>query len=440
MTRLDNPREPEYFPEVFPRDDFPRYQWTEKPATLPHEVWMSETTHRDGQQGGLPLTTARSIEIYDLLCEVTGTSGAIRQAEFFPYRRSDRDALEYALDRHKNGAPLEPTTWIRGRAEDVLLIKDLGIIETGLLSSSSDYHTYHKFAGGDRKKAAEMYLEAVQLALDHGIRPRVHYEDTTRSVPDYVRWLTEQVLTMAQAYPASLAPRFRICDTLGIGLPFDDVALPRSIPRWITLMRELGVSSGQLELHPHNDTGLALANCLAAIRAGCGVISGCCLGVGERTGNAPIEAVIVHMLGMGYWDTGEVDLSLINRLADLYTGIGVGPSAKYPLFGRDAYVTRAGIHADGLNKFWWMYTPFNAPKLVGRDLEVALTKDSGQAGLLFLLKAHLGLECAKDDPRLLRVQTWLDEQFDHGRVAPVEWSELAPLVEAAFADPSEVLT
>ncbi|HEV2639538.1 MAG TPA: hypothetical protein VGX23_30655 [Actinocrinis sp.] len=433
MTTLENPAEPEYFPEVFPRDDFPRYHWTERPPDLPTDVWISETTHRDGQQGGLPLNTETSIEIYDLLCEVSGSSGAIRQAEFFPYRKSDRDALEYAIDRHKNGAPLEPTTWIRGRREDVLLIKDLNIVETGLLSSSSDYHTYHKFENGDRAKAAKMYLEAVQIALDHGIRPRVHYEDTTRSSPGYVEWLTEQVLELAGAYPAALAPRFRICDTLGIGLPFEDVELPRSIPRWIRLMRGLGLSSGQIELHPHNDTGLALANCLAAIRAGCGVISGCCLGVGERTGNAPVEAVIVHMLGMGFWETGQIDLKLINRLADLYTELGVGPSAKYPLFGKDAYVTRAGIHADGLNKFWWMYTPFNAPKLVGRELEVALTKDGGQAGITFLLTKHLGGEYAKEDPRVVKVKAWVDAQFDGGRVSPIEWAELAPVAAEAFA-------
>jgi 2-phosphinomethylmalic acid synthase len=98
----------------------------------------------------------------------------------------------------------------------VLLIKDLNIIETGLLSSTSDFHTYHKFTSGDRAKAAAMYLEAVEIALDHGIRPRVHYEDTTRSDPGYVEWLTEQVLSLAQRYPATLAPRFRICDTLGV--------------------------------------------------------------------------------------------------------------------------------------------------------------------------------------------------------------------------------
>lgn len=434
-----NAEQPEYFLDVFPRDAFPRYLWEDgtPPATLPHEVWLSETTHRDGQQGGLPLNTARSCQIYDILCEVTGDSRAIRHAEFFPYRESDRSALQYALDRYAAGAPVEPTTWIRARREDVLLIQKLGVTETGLLSSSSDYHTFHKFADGGRSKAAAMYLDAVEVALDHGIRPRVHLEDTTRSAPDFVHDLVEQVLRLAERYPAELTPRFRVCDTLGIGLPFADVAAPRSIPRWIRLLRGMGLQPSQIELHAHNDSWLVVANCLAAIYEGCGVISGCMLGTGERTGNAPLEAILMHLMGMGYFPDGSVDLRAVNELAALYAEIGVGPSPKYPLFGADAYVTRAGIHADGLNKFWWMYAPFNAPLLTGRELEVALTKDSGQAGLLFVLNKRLGTELDKTDPRVAKVKTWLDAQWDSGRVSAVEWDELEPQVAAVFGMATE---
>lgn len=429
----DSPERPEYFLDAFPRHAFPRYVWDEgeRPAALPEEVWLSETTHRDGQQGGLPLTTERSCQIYDIFCEITGESRAIRHAEFFPYRGSDRDALLYALDRYRDGAPVEPTTWIRARREDVELIQKLGVTETGLLSSASDYHTFHKFKGGGRSQAAAMYLDAVEVALDYGIRPRVHLEDTTRAAPEFVQSLVEHVLRIAERYPAELAPRFRVCDTLGIGLPFHDVAAPRSIPRWIRLLREMGLTSHQIELHPHNDTWLVVANCLAAIREGCGVISGTTLGTGERTGNAPLEAVLVHLLGMGYWPEGGVNLPAVNQLVELYDEIGAGPSAKYPLFGSDAYVTRAGIHADGLNKFWWMYAPFNAPLLTGRELEVALTKDSGRAGLLFVLNKRLGAR-EKTDPRIAQVQCWLDEQWESGRVSAVGWEELEPVVAEAF--------
>ena len=74
--------EPDYFAASFPRDGFPRFDWVQRPSGLPAEVWTTETTHRDGQQGGLPLTATASIRIYEILCAFTRNSGAIRQAEF----------------------------------------------------------------------------------------------------------------------------------------------------------------------------------------------------------------------------------------------------------------------------------------------------------------------------------------------------------------------
>lgn len=425
-------RTPEYFNDVFPVDAFPQYEWVERPNKLPNEIWMSETTHRDGQQGGLPLNVERSRRIYDILCRVTNWSGAIRQAEFFPYQKSDRDALQWALGMYKDGAPIEPTTWIRGRRDDVELICGLGVRETGLLCSASDYHTFHKFNPGNRRQAANLYLEAVEIALAAGIQPRIHLEDTTRAPVDFVQWLVDAVLDLARKYPESIRPRFRICDTLGIGLPYEDVALPRSIPRWISILTAKGVAGGDIEFHPHNDMWLVVANCLSAIRAGCGVISGTCLGTGERTGNAPLEAVMAHLMGMGYWRDSPVDLRVLNDLVALYHEIGEGVSPKYPMFGRDAFVTRAGIHADGINKFWPMYAPFNAPVLVGRNLEVALTKDSGLAGLIFMLRQELRQEFRKDDERVLQIFAWMEEQFQAGRCFPIRWYELETMAGRLF--------
>src|SRR5262249_59069943 len=103
MASIIEPSEPEYYLNSFPRDAFPRYLWTERPPGLPPAAWTTETTHRDGQQGGLPLTTEQGLRIYDILCRFTGASGAIRQAEFFVYRPSDRQMLEGALDRYRAG-------------------------------------------------------------------------------------------------------------------------------------------------------------------------------------------------------------------------------------------------------------------------------------------------------------------------------------------------
>src|SRR5262249_52878529 len=150
------------------------------------------------------LTTEQSLRIYNILCRFTGASGAIRQAEFFAYRASDREALEGALERYRDGAPIEPTTWIRATSKDVALIRSLGVRETGMLASASDYHTFHKFSPGGRAQAAHTYLDAVQMTLAAGIRPRLHLEDATRAPMEFMRPFIEAVLQMAEPYGAAL--------------------------------------------------------------------------------------------------------------------------------------------------------------------------------------------------------------------------------------------
>ena len=429
--KVEDTPSPAYFRDHFPHDGFPSYVWSERPSELPAQAWTTETTHRDGQQGGLPLGIDESLAIYDLLCRFTGSSGAIRQAEFFVYRPSDRASLQGALERWRDGAPIEPTTWIRASRKDVALIRDLGVRETGMLASASDYHTFHKFSPGGRAAAAERYLEAVSVALDAGVRPRLHLEDATRAPLDFLLPFVEGVMMRADG--SGLRPKFRICDTLGLGLPYDDVAVPRSVPGLVRALRSLGLEADDLEFHPHNDTHLVVANSLAAVRAGCAVVNGTCLGKGERTGNAPLEGVLLHLLGMGYFDRNRPDFTALNELAGLYAELGQPLAPSYPLYGRDAHRTRAGVHADGLNKFWWMYAPFDVPELLGRPLEVSLTRDSGAAGLVFLLRQHLGLDVAKDDPRLVGIARWIDEQFARGRATGIEWEELEPLVRSALS-------
>ena len=430
LETITEPAEPELFERAYPRDGFPAYDWTERPAALPAAVWTTETTHRDGQQGGLPLTVEQGVRIYELQCAFTGTTGALRQAEFFVYSAADRAMLEAALERHADGAPVEPTTWIRASRKDAELVRRVGVRETGMLASASDYHTFYKFTPGGRRQAATTYLDAVRAVLDAGLRPRLHLEDATRAPREFVLPFVEAVQEVASAYPEILPPKFRICDTMGLGLPYDSVEWPRSVPKQVAALREAGVAAEDLEFHPHNDTHLIVANCLAALQAGCCAVNGTLLGKGERSGNAPLEAVLLHAAGMGCLP--EVpDFRALNDLVELYESRGEGLPAKYPLYGRDAHRTRAGIHADGLNKFWRMYAPFDVPELLGRPLELSFTKDSGLAGLVFLIRQHTGEELAKDDPRLAAVHEELARQFDAGRQTAVDWEEIAALLPSA---------
>ena len=79
-----------------------------------------------------------------------------------------------------------------------------------------------------------------------------------------------------------------------------------------------------------------------------------------------------------------------------------------------------------------MYAPFNVPQLLGRPLEVSITRESGLAGLVFLIRQHTGSAPNKDEPRLQGIQAWIAAQFDNGRQTAIEWEELAPLVERAM--------
>ena len=196
------------------------------------------------------------------------------------------------------------------------LIGELGVRETGMLASISDYHTFHKFKPGGRAQAAT-YLDAVRMALDAGIRPRLHLEDATRAPMDFMLAFIEAVRESERSDPANCARSFAcatrwgwVCRTMmwrchaAFRASFEPCAA--------------GLPPEDLEFHPHNDTWLVVANCLAAIREGCGAINGASLGKGERTGNAPLEAVLLHLIGMGFFAERRPDFTALNELAELY--------------------------------------------------------------------------------------------------------------------------
>jgi 2-phosphinomethylmalic acid synthase len=127
---------------------------------------------------------------------------------------------------------------------------------------------------------------------------------------------------------------------------------------------------------------------------------------------------------MGYYQEKIPNFLVLNEMVEFYASIGFPLPAKYPLFGDDAHRTRAGIHADGLNKNWRMYAPFDVQKLIGRNLEVSLTKDSGISGVQFVLRQHLGKELSKDHPIVEIAHKWIESEFEDGRMTSVEWEEL----------------
>ena len=146
-----------------------------------------------------------------------------------------------------------------------------------------------------------------------------------------------------------------------------------------------------LEWHGHNDFHKVLANATAAWLYGCMYANGTLLGYGERTGNPPLEGLIIDYVSLK-GETNGVDLPVITEIADYFEhAIGYRIPPNYPLVGRDFNVTRAGIHADGLLKDEEIYNIFDTTALLRRPPRVAIDKTSGSAGVAWWINSYYKL-------------------------------------------------
>ncbi|GAI83139.1 unnamed protein product, partial [marine sediment metagenome] len=171
--------EPNLYRKIFSYKEIPKVTFNHRlvPMFVPEEIWITDTTFRDGQQSRSPYKVNQIVKIYDYLHELDNDSGLIRQTEFFIYSKGDREAVEKCLSMGYKYP--EVTTWIRAKEEDFKLVKKMGIKETGILVPCSDYHIFRKL-NLTRRKAVELYISIVELALENGIIPRCHFEDITR--------------------------------------------------------------------------------------------------------------------------------------------------------------------------------------------------------------------------------------------------------------------
>ena len=225
---LQDVADPNLYRDVYPYTEIPKIAFNHRrvPYCMPEEIWITDTTFRDGQQSRAPYTANQIATMYEMLHRLGGERGLIRQCEFFVYTKKDREAVEKCMAMGYEFP--EVTTWIRAKKEDFLLARDMGIKETGILVSCSDYHIFKKL-GMTRGQALDHYLGVVKSAFEAGIRPRCHLEDITRAdfygfVVPFVNELTEL------SVEANIPVKIRMCDTMGYGGPYSGVALPRSVP------------------------------------------------------------------------------------------------------------------------------------------------------------------------------------------------------------------
>ena len=424
---LQDIAEPNLYRDLYPYDQIPKIAFNHRrvPMGMPEEIWITDTTLRDGQQSVEPYSVKQIVELYKLMSKLGGPYGIIRQTEFFVYSEKDRKALEECQSLGLKFP--EITTWIRANKEDFKLVKDLGIRETGILVSCSDYHIFKKLKK-TRKEAMEGYLAAVAQAFEAGVMPRCHLEDITRA--DFYGFVVPFVNElMKMSKDAGIPVRIRACDTMGYGVPFSEVAVPRSVPGIIYgLQHYSDVPSEMLEWHGHNDFYKSVANATTAWLYGASAVNCSLLGIGERTGNVPLEAMIMEYASLrGSLD--GMDTTAITEIAEYFKNeIGYKIPPMTPFVGKNFNVTRAGIHADGLLKDEEIYNIFNTDKILNRPASVSVSKTSGLAGIAYWINNNYQLKgektIDKKHPLVIALKEWVDKEYEDGRQTALSDIEL----------------
>jgi isopropylmalate/homocitrate/citramalate synthase len=430
--------EPNLIRDQFPVGEIPRLVLDSDrvPAEPAKEIWITDTTFRDGQQARTPFSVEQISHLFDLMHRLSGPKGIIRQSEFFLYSRRDWEALTACLTKGYEFPQV--TGWIRAVAKDFELVRQAGLSETGILTSISDYHIFIKLMKR-RREAIDSYMAIVKAAADAGLKAvRCHFEDVTRA--DFWGCVLPFALELRRfADESGLRVKIRLCDTMGYGLPMNDAALPRSIPKIVYyLKKETGIPEENLEWHGHNDFHRAHVNSVCAWLSGVSAVNGALCGLGERTGNSPVEALAIEYASIR-GTTDGMDLPVITEIAEYLVQAGVVIPDNFPFVGRDFTATGAGIHADGLIKAPEVYCVFDTNKVLGRQPTVIVTAKAGVAGVAFWVQAELrrrghDAKLDKRDPRVYQIHEWVTREYDNGRTTSISNQEMLDQTRLHFKE------
>lgn len=428
---LQDVENPNLHRQVFTYGKIPKtaFNMRHVPMECPKDLYISDTTFRDGQQAMQPFDVKDIVELYKKLHRLGGKNGMIRQSEFFLYSDKDKEAVKKCLDLGYEFP--EVTSWIRANEKDFEIVKEFGIRETGILVSCSDYHIFKKM-NMTRKQAMDKYLGIVKMALDKGIVPRCHFEDITRA--DYFGFVVPFAIELMKLSRESGIPiKIRACDTMGYGVTYPGTAMPRSVQGIIYGFRYYAeVPSEQLEWHGHNDFYKAVTNSATAWLYGCSTVNTTLLGIGERTGNTPLEAMAIEYTSLRGTSNG-MNLEVISEIADYFEDeMGYRIPPQTPFVGKNFNVTKAGIHADGMLKDQEIYNIFDTQKILGRAPRVVVDAFSGLAGIAYWIDTFYELpteaKVDKKDELVAKIKELVDKQYADGRTTSISDGELDAMV------------
>jgi isopropylmalate/homocitrate/citramalate synthase len=333
------------------------------------KILFADCTLRDGEQApGVFFTLEEKLAIADLL-DAAGVD--IIDAGMPSVSKEERDTLA-ALVAQKYRATVAAT--VRALRSDVDLALDCGVTEVFLFMPVSPQHLKHKF-DIDLAEAQHRIEDALGYAVSQGLRVHFVAEDSVRADPHELAPIFDRVSELG-------AVSAIICDTVG-------VMTPQTMNRYVRTLREHMTRPLPFGIHCHNDYGLGTANTLAAVDAGCTLVTSTVNGLGERAGNAMFEEVVCALDDLYQADL-RIDKMMLPRLSDAVaraSGIFVVPTK--PVVGFNVFRHESGVHVDGMIKDPSTYESIR-PEPLGRTHQFVLGKHSG-SGLIKVLLTEKGI-------------------------------------------------
>jgi 2-isopropylmalate synthase len=360
------------------------HDWNRTAAAPPPLVLLDDETLRDGLQS--PSVRCPTIEeklrILHLIDQLGIDTADIGLPGAGPHvvRDVERLAREIADQRLRVKANCAARTVINDIRPIAEISQRVGIpIECCAFIGSSPLRQYAE--GWTIDQLQRLTEEAITFAVREGLPVMYVTEDTTRADPDTLRRLYSAAIRAG-------ASRVCVADTVGHATPVGAAAVIRFIG---TVVEECGGGVG-IDWHGHRDRDFAVINTLAALEAGATRLHGAAIGIGERVGNTPMDALLVNLVLMGYI---ERDLSPLVEYCELVSACtGVPIPANYPIVGRDAFRTATGVHAAAVIKAYRkndlalvdaVYSGVPA-SMVGREQEVDVGPMSGRSNVVFWLE------------------------------------------------------
>ena len=341
-------------------------------------VIIDDTTLRDGEQtAGVVFSRRDKIAIARTLDAI-----GVQELECgIPAMGEEERADIRALTELGLNARL--ITWNRAMVPEIKASIECGIRSVDISLSVSDQMIARKLRK-DREAVKEQLRVALGYAKEHGLYVSVGGEDASRAEPEFLVELMEITRSLG-------GDRFRFCDTLGIMDPFT------MFDRIAFLRRE--VPALPIEVHTHNDLGMATANAIAGIRAGAAFVNTTVNGLGERAGNAALEEVVMGLKHASGIDTGIAT----HRFRELSLFVAKASHRPLPVWkavvGERVFAHESGLHADGVIKDPHNYEGFD-PAEVGLTRQIVVGKHSGTSGLI---ERYRSMGIAVDRPRAHRL-------------------------------------